>query len=455
MTAKRKKITPGLVFIASLGCPKNLVDTEVMAGVLVSEGWGLTFNPDDADVFLVNTCAFIPPAREEASEVLAQAVSWKKQEPRRRKVVVTGCLVQWEHLERFHNEFPDVDLWAGIDEIPSIGKIMKQLVNGRIADRRIMCSCDPMFIYDDEMPRLKLTLPHVAYMKVCDGCDNRCSYCSIPNIRGGLRSRPIDSIVREAHNLLEGGSRELLIMAQDTTAFGMDNDRGESFAKLLCELDRIDGDHWLRVLYTHPAHFNDQVIEVFNNSKHLLPYIDIPLQHISENILSRMGRLISGADTRALMKKIRREIPEMAVRTTFITGFPGETEDNFKELKDFAAEQQFERLGVFAFFPEPGTPAADFENQVPHEVAEQRAAEIMEQQAKISLNCNEKLVGTSFDVIIDFIENDNAVGRTYMDAPEIDNVVVLPGAVDLQPGDFCKAEITAATEYDLTAKVVD
>ncbi|MCP3967741.1 MAG: 30S ribosomal protein S12 methylthiotransferase RimO [Lentisphaerae bacterium] len=455
MTAKRKKIAPGLVYIASLGCPKNLVDTEVMAGVLVSEGWGLTFSPDDADVFLVNTCAFIPPAREEASEVLTQVTAWKKQNPRHRKVVVTGCLVQWEHMERFHNEFPAVDLWAGIDEIPSIGKIMKNLVNGKIADRRIMCSCDPMFIYDDEMPRLKLTLPHVAYIKICDGCDNRCSYCAIPNIRGDLRSRPIDSIIREAHNLLEGGARELLVMAQDTTAFGMDNDRGESFAKLLRELDQINGDHWLRVLYTHPAHFNDKVIDVFNSSKHLLPYIDIPLQHISENILSRMGRLISGADTRKLMTKIRKEIPDMAVRTTFITGFPGETEDNYKELKDFAAEQQFERLGVFAFYPEPGTPAADFEDQVPHEVAEQRAAEIMQQQAKISLNFNQGLVGTTFDVIIDFIEKDKAVGRTYMDAPEIDNVVMLPDAANLQAGDFCKAKITAATEYELTAKVVD
>jgi len=313
----------------------------------------------------------------------------------------------------------------------------------------------PSFLYDEKTPRLQLTLPHIAYLKIADGCNNRCSYCAIPDIRGNLRSRLIESVVAEAAAALDNGASELIVMAQDITAFGADRADGGDLSALLTELDKLPGVFWIRLLYTHPAHFSQKLIETIAGSRHVIPYVDMPLQHISDKLLKSMRRHISEEATRELLARMRAGIPQLALRTTLITGLPGETADDFKLLKDFVIEQEFDRLGVFSYFPEPDTPAAGFPEQVTAAPAEERAAELMEIQAKIALKKNNLLVGREFDVIVDFVEDSGTVGRTYMDAPEIDNIVVMPEVFDLAPGQICKTQITAAETYELTAGLIN
>ncbi len=447
---KSKTIKPeGIVYVVSLGCPKNLVDTEVMTGVLISNGFFLSMNSEQADIYLINTCAFIPSARSEAVETIEEAQRWKEEAPDERKIVITGCLIQWDKQDTYRKQFPAVDLWTGVDQIPNIAKLIKDIKPGL----NYLRSEVPTFIYDEKIPRLQLTLPHIAYLKIADGCDNCCSYCAIPGIRGNMRSRSLQSVVAEAKSALGNGAIELLIMAQDITTFGDDRDDNEDLSALLLELDKLDGNFWIRLLYTHPAHFPQKLIDTIVKCKHVLPYIDMPMQHISDKLLTSMHRHISEPDMRDLLKRMRKAIPNLAIRTTFITGLPGETEEDFKMLKDFIIEQEFERLGVFSYSPEPGTPAADFENQVPYALAVERAAELMKIQAKISLKKNKSLVGSEFDVIVDFIEEFGSVGRTYMDAPEIDNIVVIPDVFDLTPGQVYKTLITDADTYELTAEL--
>ncbi len=451
---KSQSLNPeGIVYVVSLGCPKNLVDTEVMTGLLVSNGFFLTMDPEQADIYLINTCAFIPSARSESTAALEEARTWKEKAPDERKIIIAGCLIQWDKLESFRKQFPVVDLWTGIDQVPNIARLLKDIKPGRKTDKTYLRNETPSFIYDEKIPRLQLTLPHIAYLKIADGCDNRCSYCAIPDIRGGMRSRSLQSVVSEAETALNNGAAELLVMAQDITAFGDDRDDNEDLSALLLEMDKLNGDFWIRLLYTHPAHFPQKLIDTIAAGKHLLPYVDMPMQHISQKLLVSMRRHISEADMRDLLKRLRKGIPNLAIRTTFISGLPGETAKDFKILKDFIIEQEFERLGVFSYSPEPGTPAAGFENQVPAALAEERAAELMEIQAKISLKKNKSLVGREFDVIVDFIEASGAVGRSYMDAPEIDNIVVLANVCNLAPGQVYKTVITAADAYELTAKL--
>ena len=439
----------GIVYVVSLGCPKNLVDTEVMTGILVTNGFFLTIDPKQADIYLINTCAFIPSARSEASEAVKEAEIWKAEAPDERKVIIAGCLIQWDKLETYREKFPAVDIWMGVDQVPNIANLLKDIK----PSLKYLRNETPTFIYDETIPRLQLTLPHIAYLKIADGCDNRCSYCAIPDIRGDMRSRSLQSVISEAESALSNGATELLIMAQDITTFGDDRDDNEDLSALLLKMDKLKGKFWIRLLYTHPAHFPQKLIDTIAKSKHVLPYIDMPMQHISGKLLDNMHRHISEADTRDLLKRLRKGIPNLAIRTTFITGLPGETKEDFKMLKDFIIEQEFERLGVFSYSPEPGTPAASFDNQVSNEIAEGRAVELMEIQAKISLKKNKLLVGREFDVIVDFIEKFGAVGRTYMDAPEIDNLVVIPNELDLSPGQVYKTIITDADTYELTAKL--
>ncbi|MDD5729479.1 MAG: 30S ribosomal protein S12 methylthiotransferase RimO [Victivallales bacterium] len=451
-SSSRKRNTAPAVFIVSLGCPKNLVDTELMAGFLLTGGFLLTIDPGQADIYLINTCSFIPPARSEAENALLEAETWKKRAPHSRRIVVTGCLVQWDRSENYRRKFPEVDLWMGIDQIPQTAELLHNLFSGPPPPQYIR-NLDPEFIVSENMPRLQLTLPHISYLKIADGCNNRCAYCAIPDIRGKLRSRTAKSVLMEAETALKNGSRELLVMAQDTTVFGADRAGNEGLAGLLREMDRLSGDFWIRLLYTHPAHFPEKLIDAIAASRHVLPYIDIPLQHISDKLLAAMRRGVSGKAIRNLLKRLRQTIPSLALRTTFITGLPGETGDDFRELRDFICEQEFERLGIFSYYPEPGTPAADFTGQVPAELAEERAGELMAVQAKISLKNNKSLVGREFDVIIDFIEDNGALGRTYMDAPEIDNTVSIPGVSGLSAGQICRAVITGADTYELTARL--
>ncbi|MDD4817984.1 MAG: 30S ribosomal protein S12 methylthiotransferase RimO [Victivallaceae bacterium] len=435
------------VFLVSLGCPKNFVDTEVMAGTLLKSGCGITFDQREADITLINTCAFLPSAREESYQAIRDAVRWKKRKSGRR-VAVAGCLIEWDKKDEAKALFPEVDSWSGIDGVAQIAETLDRGANFPGAP-------SPRYLYNENTPRILLTMPHVAYLKIADGCNNRCAYCSIPNIRGTLRSRSLASCVQEAKNLLAGGVREIVVIAQDVTCYGADNRSGDSLEKLLAELDKLSGDFWIRLLYTHPAHYTDGLIETIKNSRHVLHYLDIPLQHISDRILKSMGRIAGKAQTLELLAKLRAAMPDLAVRTTFITGLPGETEAEFAELCQFINDFKFHRLGVFEYAPEPNTAAAGMPNQVPAEIAAKRADDLMTMQRTISKKLNQALVGREMTVLIDEANGKNGVGRGTADAPEIDNAIYVKSSKRLREGEFVRVRITGGDEYDLQAEVIN
>jgi ribosomal protein S12 methylthiotransferase len=444
------------VYSVSLGCPKNFVDTEILAGHLLSGNIGLTESPDSADVYMINTCAFIPPARAEAESFIRKAVTWKKKKPQSRKIAICGCLVQWDKKSEYAGKYPEVDLWLGIDKIASIAKHIGQLFEKETVKPIRSSTLAPEYLYDENTARLQLTPKHYAYVKIAEGCNNRCTYCSIPGIRGALRSRSSESVFKEAKNLVGSACRELILIGQDTTAFGKDlNDKNENLPALLKKLDSIEGRFWIRILYTHPAHFTDELISVFKNTRHIIPYIDMPLQHISDRILASMGRKVSSEQIKKLLSKLRAEIPGIAIRTTFLVGYPGENEEDFTELCNFIRSQKFDRLGAFTYYPEPETPAAALGMQVPADVAEQRKDIIMRLQAEISLEHNIGLAGKPLDVLIDRVGKGEAHGRTYMDSPDIDNLVkIKTGKVKVSVGDLVKVMIKAASAYDVEGVLI-
>lgn len=442
---RRISVLPNGVFLVSLGCPKNLVDTEVMAGSLATAGYCLCMDEQDAGIYLINTCAFLPAARAEAEEAIRAAVRWKRRAPGRR-IVVTGCLPERDRDGAYRRRWPEVDQWLPVD---AMAKLVEFLGSGASADS----SGAPTFLVDHTMPRLLLTLPHLAYLKIADGCDNRCSYCAIPGIRGALRSRPAASVLAEAAQLLENGVKELLVIAQDITAYGADRPGdGDSIAKLVRALDRLPGDFVIRLLYAHPAHVTPDFIAAMAECGKVLPYLDLPLQHINDRILRGMGRKADRAATERVLDDLRREIPGIALRTTFITGFPGETEAESAELAAFLRERQFERCGVFPFSPEPGTPAAELPDQVPAAVAEARAGELLALQQEIMRDFHLSLVGRRFRVLVDRVAGGKALGRGALDAPEIDNDIVISPAAGLQAGRFYDIIIERADTFQLHGK---
>ena len=437
------------LYLVSLGCSKNLVDTEVIAGTLLTSGRTLAFKPDEADLYVINTCAFIPAARDEAREAIEDGIAWKQEKPGR-LLVVAGCLTEWDKDGSVRKEYPEVDLWTGVNQVAEIARLLdRQSTLPENAE-------EPVYLYDDCTPRLQLTLPHLAYLKIADGCNNRCTYCSIPGIRGRLRTRPMESVVREARNLIEGGVRELLVIAQDITVYGNDRpESGDTLARLLTALNALEGNFVIRLLYTHPAHYTEEFIDFMarGNTK-VLPYLDIPLQHISDRILKQMNRHVTRKQTEELLTKLRERIPGLTLRTTFITGFPGETEEEYQELKSFAKKFKFERCGVFPYSPEPRTPAAPFPDQVPAELAEQRSTELMKQQISIMKKLSKNQVGKTVRVLVDDVDENGAVARGAMDAPEIDNVIYIPKPKRLKPGKFCLVKITGMDGCDLIAELV-
>ncbi len=436
-----------VLYMVSLGCAKNLVDTEVMAGQLVTNGYLLSFDERDATVYLVNTCAFLPAARSESETAILDAIRWKKKKPGRR-VVVAGCINEKLRDGEAKARFPEVDLFLRVDAIPELAKILDGAENPA-------CGGEPTYLYDHRAPRLLLTVPQVAYLKIADGCDNRCSYCSIPGIRGALRTRPSDSVLAEAKQLIANGVKELVVIAQDITAYGLDRPQsGDSIAKLVRRLDELAGDFRLRLLYTHPAHYTSDFIDAMAECKKVIPYLDIPLQHINDRILKAMGRRVDRAAIEALLAEMRRRIPNLVVRTTFITGFPGETEAEFAELKDFLGAQRFERCGVFAFSPEPGTPAAALPDQIPLRVAEARAAELMKLQKAIMLERHREWIGRTDRVLVDRVEGVTAWGRGTLDAPDIDNQVAISRGGRLQVGEYYDIVYQSATSYELRGEIV-
>lgn len=436
-----------LVYTISLGCVKNFVDTEVAAGSLLRCGIGMTGDEAEADVMLINTCAFIESARKESFETLDHALEWKQMCPGR-KIVVAGCLVEWKGFAQVRKDYPQVDLWTRIDSIAQMGQKILSLFSGR---KTAEPAGKPFFLYNDTTDRILLTPGHYAYLKISDGCNNCCSYCAIPSIRGNLRSREEKSVIREAESLLDQGVKELIVVAQDIGAFGMDHGKNDALASLVKKLDGLNGDFLLRLLYLHPARVTDRLCGVLADCRHLARCIEMPLQHISDPVLKRMGRKIGEADTRKAVEMISRS--GCAVRTTFMLGFPGETAEDFRKLYDFTEEQRFARMGAFVYSPELGTPAAEMPDPVPAATAKRRYGKLMRLQQNISYESNKALTGGLIKVIFDQTPSrKTALARTVFDAPDIDNVVTVHKCpAGISAGTIANVLVTDADAYGLQA----
>jgi ribosomal protein S12 methylthiotransferase len=440
------------VSIVSLGCPKNDSDTEVMIGILASHGFEFVSEPEDAQILLINTCAFIEPAVEESLGFLREALEHKRRNPDT-KIVVAGCLPQrWRSSGE--EAPPEIDCVLGAGDYQHVVEALRDLSDGK---RIVRIGKEPRFLPTRGTPRVRITPPHYAYLKIGDGCDNRCSYCLIPSLRGRYRSRKVEDVVSEAQTAAEAGAKEIILIGQDTTNFGSDRGSPGSLPTLLRALSGVGGVEWIRVLYTYPAHFSDDLIETIRDLPNVVPYVDVPLQHSHDDILARMNRRGTSADIVRLIEKLRDKIDGVAIRTTFIVGFPGETEEHFEHLLDFVGRMCFDRVGIFAHSAEEGTPAAAFGGQIPEEVKEARRDAAMELQRDVSLAINRRLVGRKLRVLIEgeSPEDDGAaVGRTYRDAPEIDGQIFVEDS-SLRAGTMIDVEVTGAEEYDLVGKRMD
>lgn len=436
--------------IISLGCARNLVDSEVMAGVLQKNDYRIVEEPSGADVVLVNTCGFIGPAKEESIETILE-VARLKGEGKVRKLVVAGCLSQ-RYPEELAAELPEVDLFIGTGEVPRIAEILREHDAGTAPRKYIGL---PSYLYDETTPRLRSTPSYTAFLKVSEGCDHKCAFCIIPQLRGPHRSRSIPSIVSEAVRLGEGGVKEINLIAQDLTAYGRDRRDGTTLHGLLRELAQAQGIEWIRLLYAYPNFLDPALLEVIRDSDKICKYIDIPFQHASQSMLRRMRRGKSGSAVRQAVEKLRAAVPGLTLRTTLIVGFPGETEEDFRELLEFVEESEFERLGVFKYSPEEGTAAARMGETVSEDEKERRWQEVMDLQSEISRKKNQALIGRIQRVMIDSFDrsSEQASGRTQAHAPEVDGAVYVDWSreEDAVPrgGEMIDVKITAALDYDL------
>ena len=446
------------ICVSSLGCAKNLVDTEVMLGNLATSGVSLTNDLNDADIFVINTCSFIDGARQESNEAIMDAVRWKKKK-RARRVVVAGCLPQRSPEETKKNH-PDVDLFLGLDEITSIGTMVQNLLRKMPQMNTFVKEDLPVYLYDENTPRLLVTPQHYAYIKISEGCNHKCSFCAIPTFRGKLRSRTITSVVKEAQALLNQGVKEIILVSQDSTGYGSDLKDGSSTAKLLQALDNLDAEeYWVRLLYLYPTTVTDELIDTFANTKHVCKYIDMPLQHAGDKVLKTMRRGITRKRTEALLDKFREKIPGVTMRTTLLVGHPGEDEEQYLELKDFVEKQRFDRVGIFTYSHEKNTHAYNFDEYADSETSEARKNELMEIQQEISFEKNQRFVDQTLDIIIEDIFEDEegntrCVGRTEGDAPDVDNQVHFEYDERIGDSYFTKVKIFEADAYDLFGEVV-
>jgi ribosomal protein S12 methylthiotransferase len=442
----------GTFAFVSLGCPKNLVDSERMLGKLAQDGYALQPDADGADVVVVNTCGFIEPARQESLGVIREMLALKQQ-GRVGAVVVAGCLAE-RNKDLLLEQVPEVDQIVGVFGREEIGGVVDRAVRQRDEQRSLFRPA-PVRALEDTA-RLRITPRHYAYLKVSEGCDRLCTYCAIPKMRGKHVTKPIEEVVREANELAQDGVRELIVVAQDITYYGMDLYGRTRLADLLRELNKVDGIEWIRVLYAYPEHFTGEVVDALASTEKVLPYLDMPLQHINDRVLRRMIRRVDRAQTEALLGRLRRAIPNLAVRTTFITGFPGETDAEFEELRAFLAEARFERCGVFPYSLEPDTPAAKLDGHVPEDVKLARRDALMEVQQRVAFAWAAARVGEELEAIIDGPDPEFAnhfVGRTSADAPDIDCAVRVKGKT-LRPGDLVTVKVTAADGYDLAGRAV-
>lgn len=437
--------------MVSLGCAKNLVDTEVMLGILDQKGIEIINNPAEADIIIVNTCSFINDAKEESINTILQMAEYKEKGTCK-ALIVAGCLSQ-RYKDELLQELPEVDALLGTGEWGHIADAVDAALQGK----RMAFVGSAEGIYDETQPRIPTTPSFSMYVKIAEGCDNCCSYCVIPAVRGSFRSRPIESIVAEVQNLAQKGVKEINLIAQDTTSYGRDLYGEPQLAKLLKALIPIDGIQWIRLLYCYPTYFTDELIRLIATESKICKYIDIPLQHVDNEILQAMHRRSTQEEVVALLQKIRANIPEVAIRTSFIVGFPGESEDHFSNLLAFAKDFRFDRVGVFMYSQEEGTPAAALPGQIPEEVKEERYHQLMELQMQISQELNDTLVGKRTMVLIEGENTDEPImfGRTQREAPDIDGKVYLTKRPEVKAGDMVFAEITEGYAFDISAEIIE
>ncbi|MBM4274562.1 MAG: 30S ribosomal protein S12 methylthiotransferase RimO [Deltaproteobacteria bacterium] len=438
------------VYTVSLGCPKNLVDTEIMLGCLSREGWEAVNDPRAASLLLVNTCAFIAPASQEAVDTILELARIKEADPAK-ILAVTGCLVQ-RYAPDLEGLLPEVDVFVGVQDFPQLPQILSRVREGH--HRRLWYEARP-YDYREPQPRLAATPRHLAYLKIAEGCSHGCTFCVIPRIRGPYRSRPLETLIKEALDLAAAGVKELILVAQDTTAYGRDRG-GPGLADLLQELGRLPGFTWLRVLYSHPARITPELLEAMAAQPQVAPYLDIPIQHGHDEMLRRMGRGYSRKKVLDTCRLIREALPQAALRTSVMVGFPGETEDHFQALLDLVQEIRFDHLGVFLYSPEEGAPAAKFSDIVPRRVARTRANRLKALQARIVKEKLKALVGARQPVLVEGVSPESEYllsGRLISQAPDIDGQVYITSGVG-RAGEVQTVKITRALAYDLVGEIV-
>ena len=455
------------VLFVSLGCDKNLVDSEKMLGLLNEAGYRVAQEESEADAIVVNTCCFIHDAKEESVETILEMAEWKKK-GRLKALIVTGCMAQ-RYQDEIQQEIPEVDAVIGTTGYTEIVPILDEILAEAEASQeeaaveepkeKSFVNCCPSI---DLLPasladkRVVTTGGYTDYLKIAEGCNKRCTYCIIPYIRGHYRSFPMEDLLEEARKLAEGGVKELILIAQETTVYGMDCYGRKALPELLTKLCEIEGIEWIRILYCYPEEITDELIAVMKKEKKICHYLDIPIQHSEDTILKRMGRRTNRAELVSLVEKLRKEIPDIVLRTTLITGFPGETEEEFKNMVDFVDSMEFDRLGVFPYSAEEGTKAAEMDGQITEEVKESRRDEIMALQQEISADKAASRIDDEMSVLIEgyLYEDDIYIGRTYMDAPKVDGNVFVRAEEELISGDIVPVRITGANEYDLMGDVI-
>jgi len=448
---RTQNLKPKTLYTVSLGCPKNLVDTEIMLGRLARQGWQVVDSPEEAQVLLVNTCAFITPATQEALDTILELARHKEADPHKR-LVVAGCLVA-RYGEDLLPPLPEVDLFVGVDDFPRLPDLLED--SSAFPESRFFNSA-PRFAYTEPEPRFPATPRYLAYLKLAEGCSHRCTFCTIPAIRGYYRSRPLNTLLAEARHLAATGVKELNLVAQDTTAYGRDGGGQPGLVELLQELSAIPGFTWIRLLYTHPAHITSELITALATLPNVAPYLDVPIQHGHDEMLRRMGRRYTRSRLLDLFARLREAIPGLALRTTVMVGFPGETEEHFETLVEVVEEVRFEHLGVFLYYPEEGTPASRYAAPVPRRTAQARARRLKALQARLVKQRLKTLVGTVQPVLVEGHSPESEYllsGRMITQAPDIDGQVYITAGVGMV-GEIQPVRITRALPYDLVGEIV-